>query len=184
MTANIKKLMWKSALAVLSISAITPNLSAAFSIIEDPVTEKFTVNIPSSMIYSIDVGSFSAGDSAHFIAVNLQLQYYLSSSSSSINYSFPESDINSINSIRPYAGVRDAVCAQFTIISDVTEPGFYKQYVADPKYNNDVHIFEYSTGADLGSITFGYSAVPEPSTYLAGLSALGMLGLFGYRNRK
>ena len=29
-----------------------------------------------------------------------------------------------------------------------------------------------------------FSAVPEPSTYLAGLSALGMLGLFGWRNRK
>jgi hypothetical protein len=28
------------------------------------------------------------------------------------------------------------------------------------------------------------SAVPEPSTYIAGLSALTMLGLFGYRNRK
>lgn len=28
------------------------------------------------------------------------------------------------------------------------------------------------------------SAVPEPSTYLAGMSALGMLGLFGWRNRK
>jgi PEP-CTERM motif len=27
-------------------------------------------------------------------------------------------------------------------------------------------------------------AVPEPSTYLAGLSALGMLGLFGGRNRR
>ena len=26
--------------------------------------------------------------------------------------------------------------------------------------------------------------VPEPSTYFAGLSALGMLGLFGWRNRK
>lgn len=26
--------------------------------------------------------------------------------------------------------------------------------------------------------------VPEPATYLAGLSALGMLGLFGWRNRK
>lgn len=26
--------------------------------------------------------------------------------------------------------------------------------------------------------------VPEPSTYLAGLSALGMLGMFGWRNRK
>jgi hypothetical protein len=30
----------------------------------------------------------------------------------------------------------------------------------------------------------GISSVPEPSTYLAGLSALGMLGLFGWRNRK
>jgi hypothetical protein len=28
------------------------------------------------------------------------------------------------------------------------------------------------------------TAVPEPSTYLAGISALGMLGLFGWRNRK
>ena len=28
------------------------------------------------------------------------------------------------------------------------------------------------------------TAVPEPSTYLAGLSALGMLGLFGWRSRK
>jgi hypothetical protein len=26
--------------------------------------------------------------------------------------------------------------------------------------------------------------VPEPSTYIAGLSALVMLGLFGWRNRK
>ena len=26
--------------------------------------------------------------------------------------------------------------------------------------------------------------VPEPSTYMAGLSALGLLGLFGWRNRK
>jgi hypothetical protein len=29
-----------------------------------------------------------------------------------------------------------------------------------------------------------WSAVPEPGTYLAGLSALGMLGLFGWRHRK
>lgn len=28
------------------------------------------------------------------------------------------------------------------------------------------------------------NVVPEPSTYFAGLSALGMLGLFGWRNRK
>ncbi len=34
-------------------------------------------------------------------------------------------------------------------------------------------------------IKFGDTApVPEPSTYLAGLSALGMLGLFGWRSRK
>jgi len=31
---------------------------------------------------------------------------------------------------------------------------------------------------------FQVSSVPEPSTYLAGLSALGMLGMFGWRNRK
>lgn len=35
----------------------------------------------------------------------------------------------------------------------------------------------YSLAADI-------TAVPEPSTYIAGLSALGMLGLFGWRNRK
>jgi hypothetical protein len=29
-----------------------------------------------------------------------------------------------------------------------------------------------------------FQPVPEPSTYLAGLSALGMLGLFGWRNRR
>lgn len=32
--------------------------------------------------------------------------------------------------------------------------------------------------------TFAASAVPEPSTCIAGLSALGMLGLFGLRNRR
>ena len=34
------------------------------------------------------------------------------------------------------------------------------------------------------SIDLPFSQVPEPSTCLAGLSALGMLGLFGWRNRK
>ncbi len=34
------------------------------------------------------------------------------------------------------------------------------------------------------NISISMIAVPEPSTYLAGLSALGMLGLFGWRNRK
>lgn len=34
------------------------------------------------------------------------------------------------------------------------------------------------------TIDFTYAAVPEPSTYVAGLSALGMLGMFGMRNRK
>lgn len=33
-------------------------------------------------------------------------------------------------------------------------------------------------------ISDGDPVVPEPSTYFAGLSALGMLGLFGLRNRK
>lgn len=31
---------------------------------------------------------------------------------------------------------------------------------------------------------FGISSVPEPSTFFAGLSALGLLGLFSLRNRK
>ena len=37
-------------------------------------------------------------------------------------------------------------------------------------------------GDNTGSVAV--NVVPEPSTYLAGLSALGMLGLFGWRNRK
>ncbi len=48
--------------------------------------------------------------------------------------------------------------------------------------------------ASSGSVTHTYtfdvlanfqlSLVPEPSTYLAGVGALGMLGMFGWRNRK
>ena len=34
------------------------------------------------------------------------------------------------------------------------------------------------------AFNIGVGAVPEPSTYLAGLGALGMLGMFGWRNRK
>ncbi len=36
----------------------------------------------------------------------------------------------------------------------------------------------------VGAATVPGSPVPEPSTYLAGLSALGMLGLCGWRNRR
>jgi len=39
-------------------------------------------------------------------------------------------------------------------------------------------------GPFLDDVRVYASPVPEPSTYLAGLSALGMLGLFGWRNRK
>ncbi len=43
----------------------------------------------------------------------------------------------------------------------------------------------YSVDAMLDNVEVnGPVPVPEPSTYLAGLSALGMLGLFGWRNRK
>ena len=35
-----------------------------------------------------------------------------------------------------------------------------------------------------GGLSELIQAVPEPSTYLAGLSALGMLGFFGWRKRK
>ncbi|MEI8021760.1 MAG: PEP-CTERM sorting domain-containing protein [Schlesneria sp.] len=43
-----------------------------------------------------------------------------------------------------------------------------------------------SSSSTLGFTVTGTdtAAVPEPSTYLAGLSAIGMLGLFGWRNRK
>ncbi len=41
-------------------------------------------------------------------------------------------------------------------------------------------------GYHLDTTEAGWSLqpVPEPSTYLAGLSALGMLGVFSWRNRK
>jgi hypothetical protein len=38
--------------------------------------------------------------------------------------------------------------------------------------------------ADNATLTFEYTPVPEPSTYLPSLSALGMLSLFGFRNHK
>ena len=175
MTANIKKLMWKSAMAVLSISAITPNLSAAvaLSITEDRVTEKFTVNDPSSMIDSL-----SSTD--HNIVILLKSGFDLSRDGI---YSFPESDNNGINALTFIQRVAFWL-PTINIASDITLNPYYSQYVSYPKYDNSVHIVNSATRADLGSITFGYSAVPEPSTYIAGLSALGMLGLFGWRNRK
>jgi hypothetical protein len=44
--------------------------------------------------------------------------------------------------------------------------------------------FDPSWLVGLRQIDIATKCVPEPSTYLAGLSALGMLGLFGWRNRK
>ena len=41
----------------------------------------------------------------------------------------------------------------------------------------------WDKASDVNVQVFG-TPVPEPSTYLAGLSALGMLGLFSWRNRK
>lgn len=35
-----------------------------------------------------------------------------------------------------------------------------------------------------GKVTYNYTPVPEPSTYLAGLGAFGILGVFGLRNRR
>ncbi len=35
-----------------------------------------------------------------------------------------------------------------------------------------------------GTISYSYTAVPEPSTYLAGLGAFGILGVFGLRSRR
>ncbi len=37
---------------------------------------------------------------------------------------------------------------------------------------------------DFDNVKLEATSVPEPSTYLAGLSALGMLGVFGWRTRK
>lgn len=53
-------------------------------------------------------------------------------------------------------------------------------------YNGGNSYSSQVTTADAtGSVTYDYTAaVPEPSTYLAGLSALGMLGLVGWRKRK
>lgn len=47
-------------------------------------------------------------------------------------------------------------------------------------FNDDRQTFDTSDNS--GSVNV--NVVPEPSTYLAGLGALGMLGLFGWRNRR
>jgi hypothetical protein len=41
--------------------------------------------------------------------------------------------------------------------------------------------WNYVSKVDVGIFCTG---IPEPSTYFAGLSALGLLGMFGWRNRK
>ena len=51
-------------------------------------------------------------------------------------------------------------------------------------YYVGVHV-NGSPSSSYGATTTGFGTpVPEPSTYIAGLSALGMLGLFGFKNRK
>ncbi len=42
----------------------------------------------------------------------------------------------------------------------------------------------YGWANNTGEFNVSVTAVPEPGTYLAGLSALGMLGMFAWRNRK
>ncbi len=63
--------------------------------------------------------------------------------------------------------------------------GQYRTVVFD-NLNVSANAMRIALGAN-GPWTFTdeitFEAVPEPSTYLAGLSALGMLGLFGWRNR-
>ena len=53
-------------------------------------------------------------------------------------------------------------------------------------YMGTMDAYEWNNNTTVPSdvFTVNLTAVPEPSTYLAGLSALGMLGLFGWRNRK
>jgi hypothetical protein len=53
--------------------------------------------------------------------------------------------------------------------------------MGDGKAWNDVNSGNTTDGY---IVEYDVAPVPEPSTYFAGLSALGMLGLFGWRNRK
>jgi len=39
-------------------------------------------------------------------------------------------------------------------------------------------------GSNPGHAEFSMTSVPEPSTYLAGLGSMGLLGLFFFRQRK
>ena len=177
--------MWKSALAVISLSAVNPNLSAGvyLSITEDQATETFTVNDPYSVIDYQTITPFSAGFSDHHLSIYLKSGYDLKNDS----YSFPEPDNKGINAIffngpKPLSD-GGVFPASIVIYSDITGQSLLGLWGLFPKYDNSANILD-STRNPLGSITFGYSAVPEPSTYLAGLSALGMLGFFGWRNRK
>lgn len=52
-----------------------------------------------------------------------------------------------------------------------------------PGQCDEVVVYSSKKGADF-FVDRAMTPVPEPSTYLAGLSALGMLGVFGWRNRK
>ena len=60
---------------------------------------------------------------------------------------------------------------------EIITPGVYRSH----SFADGTH----STGpVDFSNLDITAIPVPEPSNYLTGLSALGMLGLFSWRNRK
>ena len=49
---------------------------------------------------------------------------------------------------------------------------------------DDVFVYDHALSSSEIANLSGVTAVPEPSTYLAGFTALGMLGIFGWKRRK
>jgi PEP-CTERM motif len=81
--------------------------------------------------------------------------------------------ISPLNIAPEYAGL---TYNYFTSSDSSTDPLY------DPQSNNNL---TYTTlFRQIDNSFYTTTPVPEPSTYLAGLSALGMLGLFGWRSRK
>ncbi len=70
--------------------------------------------------------------------------------------------------------------------NNTTVAGTYFQFIVTKSSNSRAfaNYRAYPSDASGNHYMTTSSPVPEPSTYLAGLSALGMLGLFGWRNRK
>jgi len=95
----------------------------------------------------------------------------------------------------PVITITDPAGAVPTVVPDVAHPegnspwSWTYQWTITPQPATETLTFTppfplIQPGTHLLSLEVGTKCVPEPSTYLAGLSALGMLGLFGWRNRK